>query len=227
MFSLLGFAAIAAAIMVALHRVYGAPPGDTVGVAIFAGFFAWMTANMVTVAVGAWRERSALLAGLAGAAPVDGRHTVLVGRIEAFGPPLFAPFTGTPCVAYSFEVFQIRGGARRSHKAVYYDGISVTPSVILTDAGSFRLLAVPDLDSSETSVSRDAALRRAADHLRTIPFEPAPPPFSRPAIERQWSDDDGAFRRETRHTIEDVDLSACTLTERQIEHGARVCVFGH
>jgi len=120
-FSVLGFAAIAAAIMVALHQVYGAPPGDTVGVAIFAGFFAWMTANLLTVAVGAWRERSALLAGLAGAAPVDGRHTVLVGRIESVGPPLLAPFSGTPCVGYSFEVFQIRGGAQRSHKAVYYD----------------------------------------------------------------------------------------------------------
>jgi hypothetical protein len=215
-FSLLGFAAIAAAIMVALHRVYGAPPGDTVGVAIFAGFFAWMTANMLTVAVGAWRERSALRAGLAGAAPVDGRHTVLVGRIEAVGPPLLAPFSGTPCVAYSFEVLQMRVRAGRTHKAVYDDGISVTASVILTDAGSFRLLAVPDLDSSETSVSRDAALRLAADHLRTIPFEAAPPPFSRPAIERQWSDDDGSFRRETRHAASAAGLVAAFVANSQI-----------
>jgi len=197
-FSLLGLAAIAAAIMVGLHRLYGAAPGDTVGVAIFAGVFGWMAANMVWTAFTAWRERSALLAGIGATAPVDGRSTVLVGRIEAVGPPLVAPFSGTECVAYGFEVYQMRGAGKRAHRAVYFDGIAITPSVVVTPAGSFRLLAVPDLDCEETSVSRETALRLAADHIRTTTFEPPPPPFSRPALEGQWSDDDGSYRRETR-----------------------------
>jgi hypothetical protein len=88
------------------------------------------------------------------------------------------------------------------------------------------LLAVPDLDCDETYVPRETALRLAADYIRSTTFETPAKPLARPVLERQWSDDDGTYRSETRRTADEVDLAACTLSQRQIERGARVCVFG-
>jgi hypothetical protein len=226
LWSLLGLATVVAAIIGGLHQRYGTAPSDAVGVALLAGVFGWVMLGLLYSAVKAWRERSVLVAAMAGRAPVDGRQAVLVGQMEPIGLPLRAPFSGAECVAYSFEIFQMRRSGKTTHKAVYYDGVAVVPSMIVTRGGSYRLLAVPDLDCDETYVPRETALRLAGDYVRSTTFESAAKSFSRPALERQWSDDDGSYRREVRRTADEVDLAACTLSQRQIERGASVCVFG-
>jgi hypothetical protein len=224
--SLLGLAASIAAIGGALHYRYGTRPSDAIGVSIFAGPFGWLAVNLLMAAVKAWRERAALRAGVAGTPPVDGTQTILVGHIEPVGTTLRAPLSGRECVAYTFEIYEMRLVGKSRSKVVYCDGIALTPSMIITRAGSFRLLAVPELDCDETDLNRETALARAAEQMRTITFEPPPAPFSRPAIEQQWNDDDGAYRRERRHVQDEVDLAKCKLSERHLERGARVCVFG-
>ena len=132
--------------------------------------FAWLAVNLVISAGTAWRERRAIVAGIAGTPPVDGRKAILVGHIDAAGPALQAPLSGRDCVAYTFEIYEIRGSGKRQSKVVYCDGIALTPSLIVTRAGSFRLLAVPELVCDPADLDREAALTRAAELMRTLPF---------------------------------------------------------
>jgi hypothetical protein len=90
----------------------------------------------------------------------------------------------------------MRRSGKSTHKAVYYDGMAMVASLIVTRGGSFRLLAV--------------------DCIRNTTFESAAKPFSRPALEQRWSDDDGSYRREVRHTADGVDLAA--RSERLVEN---------
>jgi hypothetical protein len=225
--SLLALLLIAGSIGAALIYGYGEPPASAIGVALAAGVLGWIAANLLLSALRAWRERAGLHASLAGTPPVDGRPAIIAGHIEPAGAPLRAPFSGRDCVAYRFEIYEIRSGGKSHHKVVYADGIAVVPSMIVTAAGSYRLLAVPELDCDETSLDHRDAAKRAAAHTRTLPYTPPPEGFSRPAIEQQWSDADGDYRRERRYIEGDVDLTNWKLSEKMLERGARVCVFGH
>ena len=209
--------------------MYGTSPGDVAGAAIGAGTLAWVSVSLLLAAFEAGHERAALLAGMAGEPPADGTRAIIVGPIEPLGPCLLAPLSGRECVAYTFEIYERRsspGFKSGATKVVYCDGIAIAPSAVATAAGTFALLAVPELDCNDTEPDRVTAATRAAELLRTIPYVPPPPPFTRPAIERQWNDDAGAFRRERRHVEGAVDLEVCRMSERIIERGACVSVFG-
>jgi TM2 domain-containing membrane protein YozV len=224
--SLLGLAAIVGAISFGLDRLYGLAPRDTIVASVLGGVGGWIVANLLLSALTTWRERGALVNGLAGTTPVDGRRAVLVGEIQPVGASLVAPFSGSECVAYTFEIYRISREFRQATKVVCFDGVALTPSVIVTRAGSFRLLAVPDLDCEETQVSSEVGRQRAADFIARTTFETPAPGLARPSIERQWNDDDGAYQRDMRRVTEDVNLVECTLSEKRIPRGARVCVFG-
>lgn len=223
--SLLWLVAIIAAIAAGLNRWYGVALTGGIVVSIFGGLFAWIAAKLLISAGTALRERATVRAGMAGAAPVDGR-TILVGHIEPNGPPLTAPLSGRSCVAYAFEIYEMRRSGKSSSKVVLGDGVALTPSLIVTPAGSFRLLAVPELVCDETPLDREAALLRVQAWMRTAPVAPQREAFSTPPIEAQWNDDDGAFQREERHVEGHHDLERVRLSERAIERGAQVCVFG-
>ena len=225
--SIVALAAIVVAIGGGLNYVYGGGPRDVIGVSLLAGLAGWIGLNLLLSAVRAWRERAALNASISGTPPVDGRPTILAGYIEPAGPGLRAPLSGRECAAYTFEVYEMRRVGKSSSKVVYCDGVALTPSSVVTPGGSYRLLAVPELDCDEVDLDRKAAIARAAELMRTLPFQPPPKPFTRPSIEDQWNDDDGEFRRDRRRTEEPVDLEPCRLSERLLERGARVCVFGH
>src|SRR5215471_14171335 len=40
-----------------------------------------------------------------GEPPADGKRTALVGTMKVTGPPLHAPFSGTECAGYSYEIY--------------------------------------------------------------------------------------------------------------------------
>ncbi len=224
--SLLGYVAIVVGIVAGLGHFYGMSPRDAAIVALGVGLLVWIAANLVKSAVTAWRERGAIVASLAGTTPVDGRQTVLTGFIEPTGQVLRAPLSGRECVAYTFEAFEYRRSGSRSTKVPFCDGLAVTPSLIVTRTGSYGLLAVPELDCAEVVLDHDAARARVGDLLRRIPLTPPAVPFRRSPIEQQWNDDDGAFERLSRHVPEDQNLANCRMSERHIERGARVSVFG-
>ncbi len=223
---LIGLAVLVAAVFAGLDYWYGVRFADAIGIALLAGFLAWIAVSLLFSAAKALRERAAMIAGMGGAAPVDGRQTYAVGFIQPLGPPLTAPLSGRPCVAYTFEVWDWVGQGRRRTKTSYVDGVAVTPSVIVTTTGSVRLLAGPELDLEEDELDRAESLRHAAELMRTTPFEPPPPAFTRPSIEQRWSDTDGEYRRHTRRIEQDVNLTTSRMSERHLAPNTRVCVVG-
>jgi hypothetical protein len=212
------------AIMVFLQLRYALPPGKTLGPSLFAGFFGWVGWTLLVGLLQPARERSELRDCLAGKRPLDGKRVGIAGTIDAAGELLRAPLTGAECLAYKYEIFQIRGAAKRQHKAVYFEGIALVPSVITTRAGAFRLLAVPTFDFGAEGVDRERAVFNWTEHVQRAQFEPE---SSRRTLEKQWTDDDGAYRCEKRNPTEgEVPLAECTFHEDLIRSGDKVYAIG-
>ena len=221
----LGLVALIGGTSAGIVNATGVAPVKTIGVSIGAGFFAWIAMALFVAAIRAARERRALRTGMAGVPPVDGRRAIIVGTIDALGAVLRAPLSDRECVAYTFELFKYQGSGKRRTRVTFAEGIALAPSAIVTQSGTYRLLAVPELDCQPSDLDSGTALPRAAELMRTVPCVPLVP-FARPSVEARWSDDDGEYRRELRR-FESPELpDEVQMTERVIERGARVCVFG-
>ena len=224
---LLSLAGLLASIGVAfaLRRSSADGSGSLLVFSIGAGLLAWIAVAVSISAVKTWRERAAVIGGIAGEIPGDGPATI-VGHIEAQGRLLEAPLSGKPCVAFTYEVYTMRGGPKGRSKMVCLDGIGLTASQIATRSGSFRLLAVPELDCEPEQLDIDLAVARANDRIRKLPLTLPRQPGSSPTIEAQWNDADGEFLRESNHVGEEVDATEYRFEESRIEPGTRVCVVG-
>lgn len=221
---LAGYLATAGAVMFLLQQRYGLPPSKTLGVSIFAGFFAFLTWSFLVAIFQPLRERSSVRDRLAGKRPVDGERTGFVGTIDAVGEGLRSPLSGKDCVAWKYEIYQILGGGGRmgARKATYFEGIALVPSVISTPSGSYRLLAVPTFDFGAENIEPASAARNASEHIRTARFEE-----SRRTLEKQWTDDDGAYQSEKRYPTEsEVPLEKCLFREDLIRRGEKVYAVG-
>jgi hypothetical protein len=212
--------------MAFLQRSYGHPPTATLGVGLFAGGIGWVSAGLLWAAVKAWRERAALADAVAGRPPVDGKAAVLTGRLEPMGKKVTAPLDGAECLVYAYEILVDTGSGKRRHIAPLYRGTALAPCSILTATGTYRLLAVPELDGLEPeALSREAALARAAEYVRRTTFRPRT--TSAGELEERWCDDDGAYRADVSYVEgKAVDLASCSLVQRHVRPGAPVCVFG-
>ncbi|HYN03802.1 MAG TPA: hypothetical protein VE359_15245, partial [Vicinamibacteria bacterium] len=202
------------------------PPTATLGVGLFAGGIGWLAAGLLWAAVKAWRERAALADAVAGRPPVDGKAAVLTGRLEPMGKKVTAPLDGAECLVYAYEILVDRGSGKRRTIAPCYRGSALAPSAIVTAAGTYRLLAVPDLDGVEpAALSEATALARATEYVRHTTFRPRT--TSARELEERWCDDDGAYRADVSY-VEGaaVDLAACRLVQRHVRPSAPVCVFG-
>lgn len=222
---LLAWCAISAAVMWAAHSVSDVMPRASFAPAAFIGGLLTISIGLVFGAFRTLVRRGRLLRAARGEAPVDGRTEAITGTIHADGEPLRAPMSGTRCVAFRYDVSKHVGGGRHSGLAVFYDGVGVTPSSIRARSGTYKLLAVPTIDAPPERLDGSAA-RRMAEHVRNATFAEPHVPFTRPQIEKQWSDDDGEYRHERRHVKEEIDLEQCLLTEHVVREGANVCVFG-
>ena len=241
-----GYLAITGAITGALHGRYGLGAADTWMIAGAAGFCAWIASAMLAGIWEALRERMALQGCLDGKRPADGSRSAIAGRIDAPGQRLRSPLSGTDCVAYRYEVFASRSQRpSKTSSARIFDGMALVPSAIQTPAGSFRLLAVPTFDFPAQELDRETVARNAHEHLRAAQFETIR------SMKQEWSDDDGAFRRDEKHALGDVDklskypeltlfnpkdpgdpnvraidLADCQFFEQVVKRGDSVCVFG-
>ena len=114
---LAGYVATAGAVMFLLQRQYALPPAKTLGVSIFAGFFAWLAWSFLAGVVQPLRERASVRDCLSGQRPADGKRVALVGTIDAEDEALRSPLTARDCVAWTYEIYQMRGRAGRQYKA--------------------------------------------------------------------------------------------------------------
>ena len=220
-----GWLGVAAGIAWYLQARHGHTLVDTLGVAGGAGLIALGGARLLYSAFTAWRERSALLGGIAGVQPSDGPGAVLVGTLEPLGGRLRAPLDGLDCLAYSYAVTEDRGTGRKRVILTHFKGVGLAPSTIVTASGSFRLLTVPDLDAAAPGGT-------ASDHVAAFERYAGATAFTGAGTSAQelldcWSDADGAYRSDVAYaSLEAVNLVNCRLVQQAVRPGARVCVFG-
>jgi hypothetical protein len=216
---------LSAGLVLYLQQTYGRSPSQTVGPCLLIGGIAWIAMLQWLAAAQAWRQRQTLAGGMAGVAPADGRQVVLVGQIQALAATLTTPFDGVPCVAYRYEITQHVGFGRRASYVTHYKGVALSPCAVVTPTGTYRLLAVPEIDGAVPEGARERLLAKAADYIRATTFTTRS--TSARELEERWSDTDGAYRSDVSYVDgATVGLAQCKLVQQHVPRGAEVCVFG-
>lgn len=223
-----------AALLSWLMQAYGAMhAGATLGFSLLFGLLVWAAIGLLAGAFGRLRERAALRAAAAGAAPRDGRHQVLVGRLApvgmlldgAPGGRLNAPLDGAPCLMYSYRVGWHVGSGKRRSVGTAVRGVALAPCRVVTAAGSHKLLAVPEITGLTPTNGRSDQVARFRDYVHHTPLTPAK--ASAAELLRQWADDDGSYRSDVElASLADTDAGLWTFVQHCVPAGAQVCVFG-
>jgi hypothetical protein len=201
------------------------PPGDWIG-ALLVSFF-------IAIGIGALRKaridrRDAALIARPEGPPRGGERVAIAGTIEPVGDTLLAPFSGTQCLAYDYEVTHVQP-RRDQHSEVVIDrsGLALVPSVIRSGVRTIKLLAFPSLEGFQSKVKSEA-LEQAKVFLNATPAEDVSGLrafASLGEIAELVRDSSGAVRKDWRLTNHD-DLDQSALSERVLPIGAKVCVVG-
>jgi hypothetical protein len=208
-----------------LFRQFGPDREATVPAAVVAGFLATLSISLLWSARGVLRDQRLIKDALAGQPPVDGKWAGLSGVIRS-SSPITSPISGKSAVAFKYTISQSVGSGKSAHVVSHYEGMALAAPKISTSAGTYRLLAVPTFDMETTDVEKGDALRNAAAYIAATSFETtATPKEERQTLEKEWTDDDGVFRRDRKGTDE-ADLTLCRFEEQMIAQGEQVCVLG-
>ncbi len=190
-----------------------------------AGVLATLSISLLWSAKDVLRNRGLLQGALAGAPPVDGRWAGLSGVIRS-SSPLISPLSRTSVVAFKYRIHETVGTGKQRMQVVHYEGTALAASTISTNLGPYRLLAVPNFDMSPHDVDTSTARRNAEAYIAATRFEtPKTAKGDRQTLDKEWSDDDGVFRRDRKST-DKVGLDSCQFEEQIIAQGERVCVLG-
>lgn len=221
-----GWLAVATTLSALLQMLTQAAWSDTLGASALAGLIGWAALNLLHAAFQAWREHAAVGRGHDdGRQPADGARAVLVGTLEALGPPLRAPLDGSACLAYEYRITEDRGSGRRRTLLTHVRGHALTPSEIVTSSRRHRLLDVPDLQASAPATPSSGHIAAFEAYARTTRFTPAA--GAARELEARWTDDDGASRADVCFTpLETLDLARCQLAQQHVPPGAPVCLIG-
>jgi hypothetical protein len=162
----------------------------------------------------------------------DGKRVALAGTLRT-PSPLRAPFSGTDCAGYSYEIFHFvytpsrRGTTGTNRKVTDFSGIALAPSAIHTVQGDYPLLSYPFLNGFAEQQFRDEDHRtRAAEYIRATPFAKVEPFVGDLlALNHAMLETEGSLKKDWRVTGSD-DLSGITISEQCIPANANVCAFG-
>lgn len=228
--TLMVYVASAAGIAWLLYERFDLPLDRMWHVSLGAGVFVWVGLTLIGGVPEVFRERGSIRACLRGQRPVDGRQVGLVGTITTSSPLLRAPLSGTQCLAYKYAILMLEKSGKNRSVVTLVEGIAIVPSAIATPCGSFKLLAVPTLETGGGMFTHDAAIREttirnAAELLRTARFE-APGKVVRGTLEKRLTDDDGAFQCDQNHTTQAIPLDECRFQEDVVKSGEKVYVYG-
>ena len=221
-----GWLATAAAISLWLQARGAGGWLDTLGVSLLTGLLAWAAVGLIYSAVQRWREYTVINGGVAGVRPADGNRAVLVGTLEPLAATLRAPFDNSDCLTYTYQVFEDRGTGRRRNVFTHIRGVGLAPSMIVTRTGSYRLLAVPEIDGEETTASREQIIANIQRYVQTTTFTSHH--TSAQELLDRWSDADGAYRSDVSYgDLAQVNFGRCQLSQQAVRPGSPVCVFGY
>ncbi len=208
-----------------LFRQFGPDRESTESAAIGAGLFAALSISLLWSTRGVLRDRGLIKDAIAGQAPVDGTWAGFSGVIRSTSP-ITSPISGKSAVAFKYTISRRVGSGKSAQTTTYYEGAVLASPKISTNVGTFRLLAVPLFDMAATEVEKSEAVRNATSYISATTFETkATPKEERQTAEKEWTDDDGFFRRD-RHWADEADLASCHFTEQMIAQGAQVSVLG-
>lgn len=217
--------ALSAAMSGLIHALTDGPATDTVAVGLLAGGAALPAFGLLLSAGKRWRERATVRAGARGRPPADGRNVVLVGSLQPSGPLLKAPLDGSICLAYAYDIKVYRGSGKSRRLNTVARGVALTPSLIVTPTGRFKLLVVPDLNATATTASRADCVDNFVAYAARTPFIEAQ--ASAQELLDRWSDDDGAFRSDVAfEPLHGVSTDGWLAQQQQVAPGAMVCVLG-
>jgi hypothetical protein len=105
-------------------------------------------------------ERALVGRSLADEWPVDGRRTAASGTLLAEKAVVRAPFSGTPCVSYHYQIQHTTSGSS-STTVTDCRGYALPPSHVETTAGEIRVLGYADFDFAPTLVTDQESRDRA------------------------------------------------------------------
>jgi hypothetical protein len=164
----------------------------------------------------------------------DGETVAVAGTIRALGTPLTAPFSGTACVAYDYDIHHIGRRASKDGNETYeaYDiaGIALTPAIIDTPTGGVRLLSFAMLEEFPRQMHNSSTARqRARQWIASTTFKPMSvvkvfSAFS--ALSEALTDEDGSVRMDWRMTQGEIVLDTSTIRERLLVPGQQVSAVG-
>jgi hypothetical protein len=231
------FGALAAAYYVALTPYFEWP-----GNAIAAGLGALFLSMFVSGFFGIFKaHRDARRLGASSTQTVgsftDGETVAVAGTIRPINAPLTAPFSGTPCVAYDYDIVHLarrvstdRSGGYEAYEQHDISGLALTPSIIDTPTGGVRLLSFAMLEKFPQQVLNGPAPRtRATSYIAQTTFRPmgVSKVFSAlSALSEALTDDDGSVRMDWRMNQDEIKLDATTIKERLLPVGQQVTAVG-
>jgi ribosomal protein S10 len=172
--ALSGWVVLALAIALGL-RAQAVPWAESMGIATLAGLPGWIAVGLLNSWFQLRRQRLAISGHATDMQPKDGAQAVLVGTLAPMAPIglqlLTAPLTGEPCLAYSYQVTEICGTGKHRKTVTHAKGYAQLPATITTRTGSYKLLAVPELQGESDSESRSHKnlLDITASDARVIP----------------------------------------------------------
>jgi hypothetical protein len=164
----------------------------------------------------------------------DGEMVAVAGAIRPLDAPLTAPFSGTPCVAYDYDIVHIAHRSTSDGTETYeqhdISGLALTPSIIETPTGGVRLLSFAMLEEFPRQLQNSpSAQDRARDYVARTTFKPMGltkvfTAFG--ALSEALTDEDGAVRMDWRMNDGEINYSQATIRERLVLPGQQVNAVG-
>lgn len=202
------------------------PPGDAIGAAI-AGFLMMMASGILQNAWRSWRDLAVLQGATLGTAPEDGRTYAAAGPIRPIGRAAVAPFSGTECVAYDYDVDGNPEGDAEEGQGNQYGGFNLVPSAIAGSFGRIKLLTWPVLDEFKKRRLKDPRdYERARLYVASTTFEPMGFTKVYAQLKDMLTDDDGQIRKDWKLADTPKPITECGLHERVVPVGEMVVAIG-
>lgn len=171
--------------------------------------------------------------------PQDGQVTAAIGTIHPIRDALTAPISGQRCAAFTYDAFQDvsyedADNHTQTREDVYFSGFALTPSVIKTMYGEFKMLGFSILDKFPQTTIQSSE-KNAESYQRFEKYLKENPPkdlsgskvvsaFS--AINELMSDDDGTVKIDWAPKSLSCPLTDLNLRECILAPGTPITAFG-
>jgi hypothetical protein len=179
-------------------------------------------------------SRAAILArATTGEPPASGGLMMVTGTARAEGGvPLSSPLSGTPCVAYLYNIYRKRRLKTGHDTTPVWFGAATQPFVVDTGTRAVRVLAMPQIEETRANIGHTADVRdRARDYLSHTAFDDVANVGIAGTVMAMFSDMRDVpvhgLRRDWHREGATDDLSSVHMNESLVPIGETITVIGH